>query len=131
MAMGVNLATRLQSVHVSMQVEQVLADIYEGGVILTTGAKVMPFRTHNACEQKGWGDVTLGRMHNHPATSVSLCISGWPATGSAPYSVPILLWPHTFLDEFSKFLWSPIRSANLSCAPVSRCSVHGCPPSRG
>ena len=39
--------------------------------------------------------------------------------------------PHTFLEQFSKFLWSPIRSANLSCAPASRCSLHGCPTSRG
>ena len=73
--MGVNIWTGLQAVHVSLQVEQVLADIYEGGAIRTAGAKVMPFTTPHACELKYLGDATLERMHNFPATSVSLCIS--------------------------------------------------------
>ena len=75
MAMGVNLPNRLHSVHLSLQVEHVLAGIYEGGAIRTSGAKVLPFTTPHACELKCWGDATLERMHNFPATSVSLCIS--------------------------------------------------------
>ena len=91
MAMGVNLPNRLHSVHLSLQVEQVLADIYEGGAIRTAGAKVMPFTTPDACELKCWGDVTLGKMHNLPATSVSLCISTGPAAGSG---TPLSTAPH-------------------------------------
>ena len=75
MAMGVNLPNRLHSVHLSLQVDPVLAGIYEGGAIRTSGAKVMPFTTPHACELKGWSDATLERMHNFLATSVSLCIS--------------------------------------------------------
>ena len=63
------------SVHFCLHVQQVLGPIYADGAIRTTGAKVMPFTSQHACELKCWGDVTLGRMHNHPATSVSLCIS--------------------------------------------------------
>ena len=77
--MGVNLFLKVKSfikwLHVSLHVEHVLGLIYADGAIRTTGAKVMPFTSQHACELKCWGDVTLGRMHNHPATSVSLCIS--------------------------------------------------------
>ena len=66
----------------------------------------------------------MGGRANIPATSVSLCISTWPAAGSGPHLSPsphpggalfTYLGPHTFLQQFSKFLWSPIRLANLSC----------------
>ena len=73
------------SVHFCLHVQQVLGPIYVDGAIRTTCAKVMPFTTQHACELKCWGDVTLGRRHNHPATSVSLCISGWPAAGSGSH----------------------------------------------
>ena len=79
------------SVHFCLHVQQVLGPIYADGAIRTTGAKVMPFTSQHACELKCWGDVTLGRMHNHPATSVSLCISSGPPAGSG---TPLSTSPH-------------------------------------
>ena len=63
------------SVHFCLHVQQVLRPIFVDGSIRIAGAKVMPLTTQRACELKCWGDVSLGRRHNHPATSVSLCIS--------------------------------------------------------
>ena len=122
------------SVHFCLHVQQVLGPIYADGAIRTTGAKVMPFTSQHACELKCWGDVTLGRMHNHPATSVSLCISTCPDAGSgtplspSQPSIPecasfTYLGPHTVLHHSSKFLWSPIRPAHLSCVPSFRQSL--------
>ena len=56
MAMGVNLFHKvwsfIQWLHVSLHVEQVLADIYVGGAIRTAGDNVMPCTTQHTGELK-------------------------------------------------------------------------------
>ena len=115
--MGVNLEYRLHSVHLNLQVEQVLADIYKGGAIRTAGAKVMPFTTPDAFELKCWGDATLGQDLTSPqqvfpnafrpvtllARAHHLAHPRIPEGASFTY-----LGPHAVLQHFSKFLWSPI-----------------------
>ena len=117
MAMGVNLEYRLHSVHLNLQVEQVLAAIYKSGAIRTAAAKVMPFTTPDAFELKCWGDATLGQDLTSPqqvfpyafrpvtllARAHHLAHPRIPEGASFTY-----LGPHAVLQHFSKFLWSPI-----------------------
>ena len=124
MAMGVNLPNRLHSVHLSLQVEQVLADIYEGGAIRTAGAKVMPFTTPHACELKCWGDATLRRRPNLPATCVSRCSSTGSAAGSG---TPLSSSPHPgwCFIHISRSPYCVLHHC-LSFSPASRCPLYGC-----
>ena len=92
------------SVHFYLHVQHVLGPIYVDGAIRTAGRLVMPFTTQHACElnagvRSHWGEgirhvPMLARAH--------------------PLAHPRI--PEAALFT-SKFLWSPIRPANLSCVP--------------
>ena len=78
---------------------------------------VLYVQPQHACELKCCGEVTLGRRHSTCPDAGS----GTPLSPSQP-SIPecalfTYLGPHTVLHHFSKFLWPPIRPANLSCVP--------------
>ena len=114
------------SVHFCLHVQQFLGPIYVDGAIRTAAAKVIPFTSQHAFELKCWGDATLGQGLISPQQVFPYAFRHLPLLARAHHlahpRIPdgasfTYLGPHAGLQHFSKFLWSPIRPANLSCVP--------------
>ena len=69
--------------------------------------------------QWGEGITTPQKVFPYAFRHVPMLARAHPLAHPRIPEVPLFtyLGPHTVLHHFSKFLWSPIRPANLSCVP--------------